>query len=328
MSLAEGINSTSPKVGGLPQTELNQLELQFLLLNDFRLVIHNDEMQRYAEQLILFSQSDDTPKLHPVLGAPTLPLAASPDPNTEQGQASTSASNQNQAMMGAVDAYGGRIPGDEIYAHRNPLQSSQSRSEPALNEHPPSHHHNSAHPYNLFASEPVVDGVNGRSGYTPRAIGFESDEREPETETETEPETGTETDDASETTDDEPTIRPTHSSFGSSGDTSSLCSFGSMESRGEDDNRSLYSTGDEGGDEDGGDDDDDTEDDMDIFERRKGRTETGADDDGVTTPESKAAAAAALENGEMTPERKHNTPTWAGANKVKDLDVDHQMASP
>lgn len=46
------------QVGGLPLPELNQLELQFLLLNDFRLVIKGDEMQRYAEQLILFSKSN------------------------------------------------------------------------------------------------------------------------------------------------------------------------------------------------------------------------------------------------------------------------------
>ncbi|EEB97890.1 hypothetical protein MPER_02696 [Moniliophthora perniciosa FA553] len=53
-------NSRYAKVGGLPLAELNQLELQFLLLNDFRLVIPKDEMQRYAEQLILFSTSSPT----------------------------------------------------------------------------------------------------------------------------------------------------------------------------------------------------------------------------------------------------------------------------
>ncbi|KDN36879.1 cyclin-related 2, partial [Tilletiaria anomala UBC 951] len=40
-------NSRYAKVGGLPVHELNQLELQFLLLNDFKLVIPLDEMQRY-----------------------------------------------------------------------------------------------------------------------------------------------------------------------------------------------------------------------------------------------------------------------------------------
>ncbi|KAG9120209.1 hypothetical protein FRC07_004385 [Ceratobasidium sp. 392] len=48
-------NSRYAKVGGLPQSELNQLELQFLLLNNFRLNIPTDEMQRYAEQLLRYS---------------------------------------------------------------------------------------------------------------------------------------------------------------------------------------------------------------------------------------------------------------------------------
>ncbi|EPQ28566.1 uncharacterized protein PFL1_03870 [Pseudozyma flocculosa PF-1] len=47
-------NSRYAKVGGLPVHELNQLELQFLLLNDFRLTIPLDEMQRYADQLLMY----------------------------------------------------------------------------------------------------------------------------------------------------------------------------------------------------------------------------------------------------------------------------------
>ena len=45
-------NSRYAKVGGLPSHELNQLELQFLLLNDFLLVIPPDEMQRYGDRLL------------------------------------------------------------------------------------------------------------------------------------------------------------------------------------------------------------------------------------------------------------------------------------
>jgi len=41
----------------LPQAELNQLELQFLLLNDFALVIPPEELARYAAQLIAYGQS-------------------------------------------------------------------------------------------------------------------------------------------------------------------------------------------------------------------------------------------------------------------------------
>ncbi|KAK7696569.1 hypothetical protein QCA50_001227 [Cerrena zonata] len=66
-------NSRYAKVGGLPQAELNQLELQFLLLNDFRLLISTDEMQSYAEQLIRFSQTNSDPSLIP---PPTLRTAS------------------------------------------------------------------------------------------------------------------------------------------------------------------------------------------------------------------------------------------------------------
>lgn len=47
-------NSRYAKVGGLPVHELNQLELQFLLLNDFNLMIPLEEMQRYANQLLVY----------------------------------------------------------------------------------------------------------------------------------------------------------------------------------------------------------------------------------------------------------------------------------
>ncbi|CAG8437691.1 8984_t:CDS:2 [Funneliformis mosseae] len=45
-------NSRYAKVGGLPVAELNQLELEFLILNDFRLAITVEELQRYGDQLL------------------------------------------------------------------------------------------------------------------------------------------------------------------------------------------------------------------------------------------------------------------------------------
>ena len=41
----------------MPLPELNQLELQFLLLNDFTLVVPPEELSRYATQLINYAQS-------------------------------------------------------------------------------------------------------------------------------------------------------------------------------------------------------------------------------------------------------------------------------
>lgn len=47
-------NSRYAKVGGLPLAELNHLELQFLILNDFRLSIPVEELEAYATMLVEF----------------------------------------------------------------------------------------------------------------------------------------------------------------------------------------------------------------------------------------------------------------------------------
>ncbi|KAK5275093.1 cyclin-like protein interacting with PHO85, partial [Exophiala xenobiotica] len=44
-------NSRYAKVGGLPLAELNNLELQFLLLNDFRLSVPVEELEAYGTML-------------------------------------------------------------------------------------------------------------------------------------------------------------------------------------------------------------------------------------------------------------------------------------
>ncbi|KAE8552492.1 cyclin-like protein interacting with PHO85 [Talaromyces marneffei ATCC 18224] len=47
-------NSRYAKVGGLPLVELNHLELQFLLLNDFRLAVPVEELEAYGTMLVEF----------------------------------------------------------------------------------------------------------------------------------------------------------------------------------------------------------------------------------------------------------------------------------
>ncbi|KAL1956101.1 hypothetical protein VTO42DRAFT_7620 [Malbranchea cinnamomea] len=47
-------NSRYAKVGGLPLLELNHLELQFLILNDFRLAIPVEELEAYGTMLVEF----------------------------------------------------------------------------------------------------------------------------------------------------------------------------------------------------------------------------------------------------------------------------------
>ncbi|CAG9973982.1 unnamed protein product [Clonostachys byssicola] len=47
-------NSRYAKVGGLPLPELNHLELQFLVLNDFRLAVPVEDLEAYATMLVEF----------------------------------------------------------------------------------------------------------------------------------------------------------------------------------------------------------------------------------------------------------------------------------
>src|SRR5215471_3895478 len=42
------------QVGGIPLLELNHLELQFLLLNDFRLAVPFEELEAYGTMLVEF----------------------------------------------------------------------------------------------------------------------------------------------------------------------------------------------------------------------------------------------------------------------------------
>lgn len=58
-------NSRYARVGGLPLDELNHLELQFLLLTDFRLLIPIEELQRYADLLLKFWNREQAKKDQP-----------------------------------------------------------------------------------------------------------------------------------------------------------------------------------------------------------------------------------------------------------------------
>jgi hypothetical protein len=55
-------NSRYAKVGGLPLDELNHLELQFLLLLDFQLMIQVEELERYADLLLKFWKREQMKK--------------------------------------------------------------------------------------------------------------------------------------------------------------------------------------------------------------------------------------------------------------------------
>lgn len=88
-------NSRYAKVGGLPVHELNQLELQFLLLNDFKLVIPLSELQSYADRLLVYATDQGAVQTRPVkeLGAPG---------GETQGQAQRRSSQSSSATAAAA----------------------------------------------------------------------------------------------------------------------------------------------------------------------------------------------------------------------------------
>ncbi|KAJ5177682.1 uncharacterized protein N7500_000381 [Penicillium coprophilum] len=77
-------NSRYAKVGGLPLVELNHLELQFLLLNDFRLAITVEELESYGTMLVEFyarevvTQQEHQQQHHRSLPREIAPPAADP----------------------------------------------------------------------------------------------------------------------------------------------------------------------------------------------------------------------------------------------------------
>lgn len=71
-------NSRYAKVGGLPLDELNHLELQFLLLLDFHLMIQKEELERYGDLLLRFWKREQIKRIS-ISGAEHQPMAAVPD---------------------------------------------------------------------------------------------------------------------------------------------------------------------------------------------------------------------------------------------------------
>ncbi|RUS20469.1 cyclin-domain-containing protein [Endogone sp. FLAS-F59071] len=67
-------NTRYAKVGGLPLTELNSLELEFLFLCNFDLHVRLEDLQEYGDQLL----SHGTQQLQPIPAGPPLPPLAAP----------------------------------------------------------------------------------------------------------------------------------------------------------------------------------------------------------------------------------------------------------
>lgn len=181
-------NSRYAKVGGLPQAELNQLELQFLLLNDFRLSIPSEELQRYADHLVAteggqagpISSGTNSESLSGI-GGEQAPATQSSMPFVPMQRAS--APSHPMQSMGAVDAYGGSLGQCQQAQQRHAQEDDHPRNVSTPRRRPTSPSPSSA---SIPPPTPVDESFE-REGSCGASVYSETD------------------------TDDEPTIRPTHS---------------------------------------------------------------------------------------------------------------------
>ena len=177
----------------MPLNELNQLELQFLLLNDFRLVIPVDELQRYADQLILFwigrngstsSSSSNPPHphpstttAHPQLSKPVgAPITSFPFPNANSATPTRGAAPNLTAIAVAESmklASEARLRQAEEADHRHRL-NSYSFEDPHSSLHSSTSSSSSAsvdpytaHRPHSIRSQPSSSGTSVTSTITP-----------------------------------------------------------------------------------------------------------------------------------------------------------------
>lgn len=89
-------NTRYAKVGGLPVSELNSLELEFLVLNDFNLSVPISDLQRYGDQLIKVEYMENEMRKNIMYEAPSYnPGTMRHGRSTSLGSAAALATRQN-----------------------------------------------------------------------------------------------------------------------------------------------------------------------------------------------------------------------------------------
>ncbi|KAK3818842.1 MAG: cyclin-domain-containing protein [Benniella sp.] len=113
-------NSRYAKVGGLPVSELNQLEVEFLTLNNFALAISIEELQTYGDQLMKHWMCEEV---------------ANKDPEDERPSPSVPAALPTPPVQGAHENAHNENNGDATYdgKGRSDQESRHGSSRPPQN---------------------------------------------------------------------------------------------------------------------------------------------------------------------------------------------------
>ncbi|KNE63860.1 hypothetical protein AMAG_08925 [Allomyces macrogynus ATCC 38327] len=116
------------KVGGLPTNELNQLELEFLFMNEFNLAISPDEFQHYADRLLAHSLGALPPPASPSASATA---NGSPKDNRCDAPGPGDATCSNDAAPSAAASAASTAPPPEV--HVRPPSPASTPSAPGAN---------------------------------------------------------------------------------------------------------------------------------------------------------------------------------------------------
>ncbi|KAI8926725.1 cyclin-domain-containing protein [Entophlyctis helioformis] len=157
-------NSHMAKVGGLPVQELNRLEIEFLLFNDFNLNVTTDELQASGDKLLAFALEHGAPLPVPYVAPPV----AAPEPAAETEAAAASGQDH---MVEAVAAPQPPAPTDPGAAGSETASHAANHSGPGAGSSPgsgtpPSHSHDAAHRHRIpsTSATPSVDAGAGADG--------------------------------------------------------------------------------------------------------------------------------------------------------------------
>lgn len=140
-------NSRYAKVGGLPSHELNQLELQFLLLNDFLLVIPPDEMQRYGDRLLSYWEGREAEVGVEAVVLPPTPIAqATTTPTASATTQKDETPTPSQRPIPPAQSTKSSMPEPAVTQPHPASTPARSTSEPHHPPHPHPHSQPSPHP--------------------------------------------------------------------------------------------------------------------------------------------------------------------------------------
>ncbi|KAG0367933.1 hypothetical protein BGZ54_002964 [Gamsiella multidivaricata] len=145
-------NSRYAKVGGLPVSELNQLEVEFLTLNNFALAISIEELQTYGDQLMKHWMCEEVANRDPEdeKPSPSVPAALPASPAPDQYNSSTSHDSRGQPEQHHQELRSGSSRAQHSHSHTH--QESGRREGGQEGDHRAAHqrtdlrHHNSNDP--------------------------------------------------------------------------------------------------------------------------------------------------------------------------------------